>query len=146
MAITSSSEICEGNSTYDRVTELKAFDDSKTGVKGLIDSGAAKLPLIFVDEQYEPGEKSASGDCKFTIPTIDFQGIDKDPSLRCEIICKVGNACEKWGCLQVVKHGIPLNLLEEMIDGVRRFWLLQPVFPSRSRSDLGLKSIHLWSY
>lgn len=122
MAITNSSKIqADGGSTYDRISELKAFDDSKTGVKGLVDSGAAKVPRIFIDEQYEPGDKSGSGDCKFTIPTIDFQGIDKDPSLRCEIISKVGYACEKWGFLQVINHGIPLNILEDMIDGIRRF-------------------------
>ncbi|XP_031254643.1 1-aminocyclopropane-1-carboxylate oxidase homolog 1-like [Pistacia vera] len=122
MEITNSSKIqAEGGSTYDRISELKAFDDSKTGVKGLVDSGAAKVPRIFIDEQYEPGDKSGSGGCKFTIPIIDFQGIDKDPSLRCEIVGKVGNACEKWGFLQVINHGIPLNILEEMIDGIRRF-------------------------
>ncbi|KAJ0093143.1 hypothetical protein Patl1_25168 [Pistacia atlantica] len=89
-------DLQNGGSTYDRISELKAFDDSKTGVKGLVDSGAAKVPRIFIDEQYEPGDKSGSGGCKFTIPIIDFQGIDKDPSLRCEIIGKVGNACEKF--------------------------------------------------
>ncbi|KAJ0093140.1 hypothetical protein Patl1_25163 [Pistacia atlantica] len=122
MATINSSKIqANGDCTYDRISELKDFDDSKTGVKGLVDSGAAKVPRIFIDEQYVPGDKSGSGGCKFTIPIIDFQGIDKDPSLRHEITGKVGNACEKWGFLQVINHGIPLNTLKEMIDGIRRF-------------------------
>ncbi|KAK6781011.1 hypothetical protein RDI58_023195 [Solanum bulbocastanum] len=29
-------------SSYDRMSELKAFDDTKTGVKGLVDSGITK--------------------------------------------------------------------------------------------------------
>ncbi|KAJ0093135.1 hypothetical protein Patl1_25166 [Pistacia atlantica] len=32
---------------YDRANELKAFDDSKVGVKGLVDAGIVKIPRIF---------------------------------------------------------------------------------------------------
>ena len=34
--------------SYDRMSELKLFDDTKAGVKGLVDSGIAKVPQIFI--------------------------------------------------------------------------------------------------
>ena len=33
---------------HDRKRELKAFDDSKSGVKGLVDAGVTKIPRIFI--------------------------------------------------------------------------------------------------
>lgn len=114
--------MAEKDSNDDRKSELEAFDDSKTGVKGLVDSGAAKVPRIFIHEQNKLEHKSGSGNCQnFTIPIIDFQDIDRDASARCEIIDKVRKACEKWGFFQVVDHGIPLNILEEIINAVRKF-------------------------
>ncbi|KAK3190306.1 hypothetical protein Dsin_029867 [Dipteronia sinensis] len=83
MVITSSCEIqAEINSKYDRESELKAFDDSKTGVKGLVDSGIAKVPRIFIHEKHKLGGNSGSGDYKPTIPVIDFQDVEKDPIVR----------------------------------------------------------------
>ncbi|KAJ6356207.1 hypothetical protein OIU78_004338 [Salix suchowensis] len=65
----------ENDSDYDRQSELKAFDDTKAGVKGLVDAGVTKIPRIFIQEQ----------------------------------------------CAKVVNHGIPRNVLEDMIDGIHRF-------------------------
>ncbi|KAL5851885.1 hypothetical protein ACOSQ3_007003 [Xanthoceras sorbifolium] len=123
MEMTSSCKTqAESSSRYDRKSELKAFDDLKTGVKGLVDSGVAKVPRIFIhDQQNKLNQNLGSGDCKLTIPVIDFQDVEKDASVRCEIIDKVRNACEKWGFFQVINHGIPSNTLEEMIDGIRNF-------------------------
>ncbi|KAA8548785.1 hypothetical protein F0562_000469 [Nyssa sinensis] len=106
---------------YDRKSELKAFDESKAGVKGLVDNGLAKIPQIFVHEQNNFEENLGYGNTQFSIPVIDFQGIDEDATLRSEIISKVGDACEKWGFFQVVNHGIPESVMNETIDGVRRF-------------------------
>ncbi|CAH8251382.1 unnamed protein product, partial [Arabidopsis lyrata] len=33
--------------SFDRASELKAFDESKTGVKGLVDAGISQIPRIF---------------------------------------------------------------------------------------------------
>ncbi|KAM3326711.1 hypothetical protein P3S67_001837 [Capsicum chacoense] len=33
---------------YDKTRELKAFDDTKAGVKGLVDAGIAQVPQIFI--------------------------------------------------------------------------------------------------
>ncbi|KAJ4722649.1 1-aminocyclopropane-1-carboxylate oxidase-like 1 [Melia azedarach] len=123
MVVTSSSETqSENDSEYDRKRELKAFDDSKAGVKGIVDSGVARVPRLFIHEQFKLADKSSyTAEYKSVIPVIDLRGIDVDESLRFQVIEKVRNACEKWGFFQVVNHGIPLNILEEMIDAVRRF-------------------------
>ncbi|XP_059632384.1 deacetoxyvindoline 4-hydroxylase-like isoform X2 [Cornus florida] len=107
---------------FDRKSELKAFYDSKTGVKGLVDVGVTKLPHIFVHaHKVKLPEKSVCGNSQFSIPTIDLEGIKKDAALLGEIVEKVRDASEKWGFFQVVNHGIPISVMDEMFDGVRRF-------------------------
>ncbi|XVE65872.1 hypothetical protein DITRI_Ditri08aG0034100 [Diplodiscus trichospermus] len=58
---------------------------------------------------------------QFNIPIIDLQGITEDSTRRVEVIEQVLIACEKWGFFQLVNHGIPGGVLDEMIDGIRRF-------------------------
>ncbi|KAG9441483.1 hypothetical protein H6P81_017337 [Aristolochia fimbriata] len=53
------------------------------------------------------------------IPVIDLTGIDG--ARRGEIIDQVRGASETWGFYQVVNHGIPINILEEMMEGVINF-------------------------
>lgn len=103
---------------YDRQSELKAFDDTKAGVKGLVDAGITEVPRFFIQP---PETLKINTQLKF--PIIDLQGIDlEDPVTRKEIVEKVRDASETWGFFQVVNHGIPCSVLEEMIDGVRRFY------------------------
>ena len=35
-------------SDYDRAKEVKEFDETKAGVKGLVDSGVVKIPRFFI--------------------------------------------------------------------------------------------------
>ncbi|KAL3007555.1 hypothetical protein AAZX31_08G341800 [Glycine max] len=91
------------DSTYDRKAEVKAFNDPKAGVKGLVDI-----------------ETSAS-DSKFSIPIIDLKDIHSGPALHSEIISKTRSACHEWVFFQVISHGIPISVLDKMIDGIRRF-------------------------
>ncbi|KAG8483232.1 hypothetical protein CXB51_022211 [Gossypium anomalum] len=115
-------------SIYNRINELKAFDETKSGVKGLVDSGLSKIPTIFINEEYMlernnniHNQKSGSSTNNGGIPIIDLTGVDDDPNLRREIVKKVGEACEKWGFFQIINHGIPVTTLDEMMDGIRRF-------------------------
>ncbi|KAM4127308.1 hypothetical protein ACJW30_02G080200 [Castanea mollissima] len=111
-------------SNYDRRSELKAFDESKAGVKGLVDAGVEKIPRIFIHEQnkqYNVDVSDSSCDSKFSIPIIDFEGIDKDVTLRDNIVNKVRDACENWGIFQVVNHGVEVTVLDEIIDRIRGF-------------------------
>ncbi|KAI9194329.1 hypothetical protein LWI28_005126 [Acer negundo] len=107
---------------YDRASELRAFDETKAGVKGLVDAGIDKIPRIFYQPPDNFNKAPVSGDTKFSFPVIDLEGVDKDPIQRKEIVERVGNASEKWGFFQVINHGIPVSVLEEMKAGVHRFY------------------------
>nr|DAD36747.1 TPA_asm: hypothetical protein HUJ06_007388 [Nelumbo nucifera] len=109
-------------SDYDRMKELMEFDDSKAGVKGLVDSGLVKVPRIFIHPPEEYDGRSVSNQTHFTIPVIDLDGIGEDAIRRREIVEEVRNASEMWGFFQVVNHGIPVNVLDEMLQGVRGFY------------------------
>ncbi|KAM4127306.1 hypothetical protein ACJW30_02G080000 [Castanea mollissima] len=109
----------EVESVYNRQSEVKAFDDSRAGVKGLIDAGVSKIPRMFI--KHDLDDNSGCGDSQFSIPIIDLNGIEKEANIRAEIVDNVRNACEKWGFFQVTNHGIPASVLEEIINGIRRF-------------------------
>ncbi|KAG5554418.1 hypothetical protein RHGRI_012072 [Rhododendron griersonianum] len=108
---------------YDRKSELKAFDDTKTGVKGLVDAGVTKIPRIFIHDKSKLNDISTTSFAasQFSVPIIDFEGIDQGSAQRAGIIKKVRDACEKLGFFQVVNHGIAKYVMDDMIDGVRRF-------------------------
>lgn len=105
---------------YNRKEELKAFDDSKAGVKGLIDAGAAKVPKIFIRPPDELAEEFDSYKANVQVPVIDLSSIGGSDG-REKVANEVRIASKEWGFFQVVNHGIPLNVLEEMIHGVRMF-------------------------
>lgn len=110
------------SSEYDREREVQAFDDSKAGVKGLVDGGVTRLPRIFLHNQYVAEMKSDSEIVtKFSIPVIDFEGLGKSAAQRADIVRGIKDACEKWGFFQVVHHEIPSIIMEKVIEGVRHF-------------------------
>ncbi|XP_058768669.1 1-aminocyclopropane-1-carboxylate oxidase homolog 12-like [Vicia villosa] len=107
---------------YDRHKALKALDESKAGVKGLVDVGVSKVPKIFIHEH--DNKHTISSSTNLSIPLIDFGPLFTNPtssSSRLEIVEKVKYASEKWGFFQVVNHGIPSNVLDDMLEGVLRF-------------------------
>ncbi|XP_062109307.1 1-aminocyclopropane-1-carboxylate oxidase homolog 1-like [Humulus lupulus] len=111
----------QNHAKFDRKSELKAFDESKTGVKGLIEAGVSKIPKIFIHDQDKLDDyRSASGDSNLSIPVINLEGINDD-SARKYVVEEVRDACKNWGFFQVINHGISSNTLDEMISGVRRF-------------------------
>ncbi|KAM0001867.1 putative deacetoxyvindoline 4-hydroxylase [Helianthus debilis subsp. tardiflorus] len=103
---------------YDRKAELRAFDETKTGVKGLVDAGITEVPRIF---HLPSPENLNSQQHEVTLPTIDLQGIDNNPIQRKEVVEKVKDALESWGFFQLENHGIPINILEAMKKGVKDF-------------------------
>ncbi|KAL1558975.1 1-aminocyclopropane-1-carboxylate oxidase 1-like [Salvia divinorum] len=103
---------------YDRIEMLKAFDDTKAGVKGLSDSGLFQLPQIFVRPPEELTAELKLEKGRVQVPVIDLSGIDRR---RKQIVEQVRSAAETWGFFQVVSHGIPQSVCDGMIDGVRRF-------------------------
>ncbi|KAG9135919.1 hypothetical protein Leryth_002614 [Lithospermum erythrorhizon] len=102
---------------HERAREIKEFDESKAGVKGLVDAGILKIPHFFVTQSNDD-EMSASSNIH--IPIVDLIDI-KDKTTRKNIVEQIGQACEIWGFFQVVNHGIPQEIMDEMIQGVDSF-------------------------
>lgn len=104
--------------------EMKEFIDSGIGVKGLVDSGVTKLPGIFIHPQENlpqpPLSRSRNKQIHLQVPVIDLSGIDHSHR-RNKIVTEIRDAAETWGMFQIVNHGIPITVMEEMLDGVRRF-------------------------
>ncbi|KAJ4847567.1 hypothetical protein Tsubulata_015387 [Turnera subulata] len=106
---------------FDRASELKKFDDTKAGVKGLLDAGVTEVPAIFRLPPNDTEDSSHVADAKYSFPIIDLQGVHEGSVQREEIVEKIRDASETWGFFEVINHGLPLSVLEEMKDGVRRF-------------------------
>ncbi|KAK7256046.1 hypothetical protein RIF29_29479 [Crotalaria pallida] len=112
----------DSDSTYDRKAEVKAFDESKAGVQGLVESGVKKIPLMFHSGTLvDTIENSAGDESKLSVPIIDLRDIHNNPALHSEVVTKIRSACREWGFFQIVNHGIPISLMDEMIHGIRRF-------------------------
>jgi hypothetical protein len=99
-----------------RLQERKEFDETKAGVKGLVDKGILKIPTLFHHPPHNFSNSTISTNTQHTIPVIDFT------NTRQEIISKIREASETWGFFQVVNHAIPLDVLEDMKDGGLRFF------------------------
>ncbi|KAG9441498.1 hypothetical protein H6P81_017352 [Aristolochia fimbriata] len=111
---------------YDRDREVKAFDETKRGVKGLVDAGVTKIPPFFVEPPEVLGGSTWSSTddearARLNIPIIDLGGAGKGGERREEVARMIGRACETWGFFQVVNHGIEERVLHGMIEGARRF-------------------------
>ncbi|CAL9242176.1 unnamed protein product [Arabidopsis halleri] len=105
-----------------RLNELKAFVSSKTGVKGLVDTKITEVPRIFHVPSSTTISNNKSSDISslnLTVPIIDLG--DGNSSARNVLVSKIKEAAENWGFFQVINHGIPLTVLEEIKQGVRRF-------------------------
>ncbi|XP_006360973.1 1-aminocyclopropane-1-carboxylate oxidase homolog 11-like [Solanum tuberosum] len=103
---------------YDLLSEKKAFDDSKAGVKGLVDAGIVDIPRIFIRPPDELVDEL--NQCKLQVPVVDFSGIEIQDR-RKKIVDEMKEASEKWGFFQLINHGVPSSVLEGMIDGTRKF-------------------------
>ncbi|GLU08137.1 hypothetical protein SLE2022_250620 [Rubroshorea leprosula] len=106
MVIAGADEVLQANASpeYDRASELKASDDTKAGVKGLVDARISEVPRNF---PHQRDCFTVSGDTQFSIPIIDLDDVKKDSLKRRDVVEQVR---------------VPVSVLEEMKDGVRRFY------------------------
>ena len=108
---------------YDRMKELKEFDESKAGVKGLSDSGITSIPRIFVhppESLADIVKKPDDSQPSISIPVIDLSVINS-PSDRPKIVDQVREAAKEWGFFQVINHGIPHSVLNDTVSAVEAF-------------------------
>ncbi|CAN1279573.1 1-aminocyclopropane-1-carboxylate oxidase homolog 1 [Linum perenne] len=63
--------------SYDRLAQLKAFDETKAGVKGLSDAGITQLPPIFHIPSHllDCRPTASSKHPNFVFPIIDLEGV-----------------------------------------------------------------------
>lgn len=108
--------------TYDRTSELKAFDELKIGVKGLVDAGISQIPRIFHHSLTTVTNPKPSSTVMTKIPIIDLGGGVFDSTVTREsVIEMIRDAVERFGFFQVINHGIPIDVMEKMKDGIREF-------------------------
>ncbi|KAH7857297.1 hypothetical protein Vadar_011021 [Vaccinium darrowii] len=110
---------------YDRESELKAFDDTKLGVKGLVDSGISQIPRIFIRTPENSQNPPKQTETQIRFPVIDLENVQKDSIRHKEVVEEVRDAAETWGFFQVVNHGVSESVMEEMLEGVHGFFGLE---------------------
>ncbi|KAG6787579.1 hypothetical protein POTOM_003620 [Populus tomentosa] len=88
------------------------------GVKGLSEMGLKNLPKQYI----QPLEEIIS-DAKImpqaSIPIIDMSKLD-GPTVA-EAVCR---AAERWGFFQIINHGVPIDVLEDVKESTHRFFRL----------------------
>ncbi|KAK9074558.1 hypothetical protein SSX86_007156 [Deinandra increscens subsp. villosa] len=101
---------------YDRLKELKQFDESKIGVKGLVDSGVTAIPRFFHHPPENlPGPKPKNRP-QLTIPVIDLSGE------RSMVVEEIRRASSTLGFFQIVNHSIPPTLIGSVIGSMKEFF------------------------
>ncbi|XP_010245588.1 PREDICTED: 1-aminocyclopropane-1-carboxylate oxidase homolog 4-like [Nelumbo nucifera] len=104
---------------YDRMKEVKEFDDSRIGVKGLVDSGLSTIPRFFVHPPDRLSTLSPSSFLSVDIPVISLAGINS--SRRAEIVNEIRAAAGICGFFQVVNHGVSQKILGETTSAIKSF-------------------------
>uniref|UniRef100_A0A803M926 Fe2OG dioxygenase domain-containing protein n=1 Tax=Chenopodium quinoa TaxID=63459 RepID=A0A803M926_CHEQI len=114
--------INETQSSYDRISELKAFDEGKLGVKGLVDAGIKKIPNMFIRPLEDRLKCFGTSSENISVPIIDFAYLnDENNDQTAKIAKEIIMASKEWGFFQVINHGVPEELLEKMIDQCQMF-------------------------
>ncbi|KAM7254209.1 hypothetical protein ACFE04_031891 [Oxalis oulophora] len=98
--------------------ELKRFVETKAGVKGLVDSGLVKLPITFIQPPQLLSKYSSSS--RNTVPVIDFDG-SSFADKRKQIVDELSQASEAWGVFLLINHGVPADVIEDALQGVKMF-------------------------
>ncbi|XP_020115125.1 protein DMR6-LIKE OXYGENASE 1 isoform X1 [Ananas comosus] len=104
------------------------------GVKQLCESGIKKVPNKYILPASERprvnGRRdTAAQNLSLKLPVIDLSLLhSKD---HASVIQSLEKACEEYGFFQIVNHGIPIEVIRDMVGVVRRFFELP--FEERSK-------------
>ncbi|XP_043705800.1 1-aminocyclopropane-1-carboxylate oxidase homolog 1-like isoform X1 [Telopea speciosissima] len=110
-----------GDQQYDRATAVRQFDESKIGVKGLVDSGATTIPPFFIHppENLPNSNSSTAPSASDLIPFVDLTGVDSDR--RSLIVEQIRDASREFGFFQVINHGVPSDVINRTINSMKAF-------------------------
>ncbi|CAH1427913.1 unnamed protein product [Lactuca virosa] len=124
--------IASVGSSYDRQSELKAFDQTKIGVKGLVDAGIWKIPPIF----FHPRETTPKiSTVAIKIPVMDLQSTHTASMLSrfllmCYLVIAIANSISSSNlfcdCVQGsnileadnLKNGLLPRVVDELFDSI----------------------------
>ncbi|OMP09304.1 Oxoglutarate/iron-dependent dioxygenase [Corchorus olitorius] len=122
--------------------QLKEFLETKAGVKGVVDSGATRIPRIFI---YPPENRPnpTSDDSCLQVPIIDLEGLQNGK--RMEIVNEIREAASTWGVFQMVNHGVPVAIMDKLLDSVRQFHEQSQEVKEDWFSDDKSKQVRLYS-
>ncbi|PAN25125.1 hypothetical protein PAHAL_4G277300 [Panicum hallii] len=101
----------------DRAALLKAFDESRTGVRGLVESGVSSVPALFVHpDPYASAPLAPPG---VSIPVVDL-------SLPATLAAAAAaEAARSWGFFHLINHhqalGVPEDYPARALAAVRAF-------------------------
>lgn len=114
--------------TCDREAELKQFDDTKAGVKGLVDAGVSTVPRIFRHPPEDLPRLSAAAaaadsddQAALRVPVVDIGSIGCCRRRRAEAVDAVREAASRWGFFQLANHVVPSCVTDGLIGGVKGF-------------------------
>ncbi|CAI9770560.1 unnamed protein product [Fraxinus pennsylvanica] len=110
-----------------------SFDDEKSlfdfvvqngnGVKGLVDSGIAKVPERYVQPPQERIDKLDAFSQEHS--PIDLSKLDQLAEYD-QVAETIVRAAETLGFFQVVNHGVPVELLESLKEAAHKFFAQPP--------------------
>ncbi|KAE9460682.1 hypothetical protein C3L33_07422, partial [Rhododendron williamsianum] len=85
--------------TYNRAKEIKQFEDTKSGVKGIVDSGATNIPKFFVHPpETVPTLTQPGAAAGLELPSIDFSGAESaGGERRREVVEEIRKAASTGG-------------------------------------------------
>ncbi|RLN22443.1 hypothetical protein C2845_PM07G10150 [Panicum miliaceum] len=98
---------------YDAAAALAVFHESRTGVRGLVESGATAVPSIFLTAATPSPQSPAT--TAFAIPAVDL-------SLpRSDTVALVRAAARSCGFFHVINHGVPAGVVDSAVSAAREF-------------------------
>ncbi|KAJ7545948.1 hypothetical protein O6H91_08G017500 [Diphasiastrum complanatum] len=103
-----------------KITEDNTLRNSKyvKGVQYLVENGVKQIPDVYIQPPHQLVNLT-----KFVrsneIPVIDLAGLNDDS--RSGVLAGIKNAFDRWGFFQVINHGVPVRVVEQMMDVARRF-------------------------
>ncbi|KAL5813227.1 hypothetical protein ACOSQ3_028177 [Xanthoceras sorbifolium] len=88
------------------------------GVKGMVDLGLSTVPAPYIQPEHERIVKQTARTC--TLPPIDLSKLDGPEHDR--VAKEISRVAETLGFFQVVNHGVPIDLLENLKDTAHSFF------------------------